>query len=101
MLTYGKRLDARALRWWGSGAAEPWPRRKSLAGRVVRRLHQPNPFHRMSEVLALRHRDDPDEHWHCCENWQRTLGNKWNSREFALRHGCRVPELYYAQQYFG
>lgn len=102
MLTYGKRLDARALRWWGSGAAEPWPRRKSLAGRVVRRLHQPNPFHRMSErSLRFAIATTRTSAGTAARTGRGPLGNKWNSREFALRHGCRVPELYYAQQYFG
>jgi hypothetical protein len=39
--------------------------------------------------------DDPPEAWHCCRYWQRKLSNKWNSREFARRHGVAVPELYW------
>ena len=27
--------------------------------------------------------------------WQRKLANKWNSREFAIKLGCPVPELYW------
>ena len=33
--------------------------------------------------------------WRCCALWQRTLLNKWNGREFAAKHGCPVPELYW------
>ncbi len=29
------------------------------------------------------------------EHWQRKLSNKYNSREFAAKLGCRVPELYW------
>lgn len=42
-----------------------------------------------------RSRTDPDHVWRFCRYWQRTLLNKWNSREFAQRHGCRVPALYW------
>ena len=40
-------------------------------------------------------RDDPLSSWHCCELWQRKLDNKWNAREFAVKFGCQVPELYW------
>ena len=96
MLTYAERLEIRARRWWGSRGSEPWPRGNSLVARTLRRARQPDPIHRLRELFERRHRDDPDERWHCCEHWQRTLGNKWNSREFAVRHGCRVPELYWS-----
>jgi hypothetical protein len=43
----------------------------------------------------MRSRDDPDEVWRCCPFWPRTLVNKWNAREFAARHGCELPELYW------
>jgi len=33
--------------------------------------------------------------WQCCPHWPRTLVNKWNSREFVQKHGCRVPALYW------
>lgn len=38
---------------------------------------------------------DPISKWKNTENWQRRLSNKYNSREFAKMHGCRVPELYW------
>jgi hypothetical protein len=46
-------------------------------------------------LLTYMSREDPIEKWHCCDLWQRKLANKWNSREFAVKHGCRVPELYW------
>ena len=52
-------------------------------------------MHRLAERHILRRREDPDERWRCCEYWQRTLINKWNSREFASRRGVRVPEVYW------
>jgi hypothetical protein len=39
--------------------------------------------------------DDPIEKWRNVENWQRKLSNKLNSRNFALAHNCRVPQLYW------
>jgi hypothetical protein len=35
------------------------------------------------------------EKWEDVENWQRKLSNKYNSREFAKKHNCRVAELYW------
>jgi hypothetical protein len=49
----------------------------------------------MVERFTFRRAEDPDAAWHCCEYWQRSLVNKWNGREFARRHGARVPELYW------
>jgi hypothetical protein len=49
----------------------------------------------LREGRALRHRGDPDSAWRCCGYWQRTLLNKWNGREFAARHGCDLPALYW------
>jgi hypothetical protein len=37
----------------------------------------------------------PEARWRCCPRWHRKLTNKWNSRAFAVKHGCRVPELYW------
>lgn len=51
--------------------------------------------HQLRERYARRRRDDPDDVWHCCALWQRTLINKWNSREFVTKHGGRVPALYW------
>ncbi|MFA6088123.1 ATP-grasp fold amidoligase family protein [Mucilaginibacter sp.] len=41
-------------------------------------------------------KDDPLEKWKNVENWQRRLSNKLNSRNFALAHNCRVPQLYWS-----
>jgi len=47
-------------------------------------------------LLTYLSRHDPLETWHCCDLWQRKLANKWNSREFAVKFGCGVPELYWS-----
>ena len=52
-------------------------------------------LHQLRERNMFRSRFDSDENWHCCAHWPRSLINKWNSREFALKHRCRVPELYW------
>jgi hypothetical protein len=52
-------------------------------------------LHRLKERHTFRRREEADHHWRCCEHWQRTLIYKWNAREFAQRHGCRVPTLYW------
>jgi len=38
---------------------------------------------------------DAIEKWKDVENWQRKLSNKYNSREFAKRHNCKVAQLYW------
>lgn len=40
-------------------------------------------------------RYDDLEAWTAAPLWQRKLSNKFNAREFAVLHGCRVPELYW------
>lgn len=37
----------------------------------------------------------PWEEWKDVKNWQCKLSNKYNAREFAKKHNCRVPELYW------
>jgi hypothetical protein len=71
-----ERMRTRKRLWWGD-------------------LGRRRPLHRVAELVVRRSRDDPDARWHCCEHWQRTLVNKWNGRELALRHGLRVPRLYW------
>ena len=39
--------------------------------------------------------DQPFTKWKDIKHWQRKLSNKYNSREFAKMHDCRVPELYW------
>ncbi|MDB4920199.1 MAG: hypothetical protein JWQ54_2182 [Mucilaginibacter sp.] len=36
---------------------------------------------------------DPLPVWQDVENWQRKLSNKFNAREFAKMHGCKVAGL--------
>lgn len=53
-------------------------------------------LHRLKERVTRRDRNDSEETWRsCCEFWQRTLTYKLNSREFAQKYGCRVPDLYW------
>lgn len=75
MITFSERIQRRRRLWWGVGG------RRSL--------------HQMAELFAWRARDDADRRWRCCPYWPRTLANKWNARQFALRHGLAVPELYW------
>jgi hypothetical protein len=39
--------------------------------------------------------NDPEQRWEDAKNWQRKLSNKHNSREFAKKYNCRVPDLYW------
>jgi hypothetical protein len=94
VLTYSQQLEARARRWRGT-AGPGWPRTESFPQRTLRRIRQPDLLHRLRETIVARRRDDPAARWRCCAHWQRTLGQKWNAREFAARHGARVPALYW------
>lgn len=38
---------------------------------------------------------DTIEEWKDVKNWQRKLSNKYNAREFAKKHFCKVPDLYW------
>lgn len=80
---FSARLVHRRELWWG----EPfrWGRAHSYR----------DALHRTRERFALRCRTEPDASWQCCPQWPRTLVNKWNSREFAQKHGCRIPDLYW------
>ena len=80
-MTFSERITRRRQLWWDR------PRWLALGPRGA--------VHRYREHWTFRSRDDADEAWRCCRLWQRTLLNKWNSREFAARHGCRTPTLYW------
>ena len=82
-MTFQQRLDRRAERWWGHPFR--WKSWRSYA----------DTSHRISERTTWRSSSDPDERWRCCDVWPRSLINKWNGREYAAKHGCRVPELYW------
>jgi hypothetical protein len=73
--TFSERLRNRQRQWWEARSGA---------------------LHRLRERRTFRSREDPAEDWRCCEFWQRTVINKWNAREFAARHGCALPELYWS-----
>ncbi len=73
--TFSERLTTRQRLWW-----------EARSGAI----------HRLRERRALRSRDDKAEDWRCCKYWQRTVIDKWNAREFAARHGCALPALYWS-----
>jgi hypothetical protein len=81
--TFSQRIKARRRIWWGQPA-------QAGAWGVLRFTP-----HGWRDLYALRRQDDPEEAWRCCDLWQRKLINKWNGREFVLRHGYRVPALYF------
>jgi hypothetical protein len=80
---FSARLVKRREAWWG----EPFRWSDAHGYRDA--------LHRIHERFALRSRIEPDAAWQCCPYWPRTLVNKWNSRELAQKHGCRVPALYW------
>ena len=82
-MTFEDRIRKRWQLWWGPPS---WRRPFELPDRV----------HRWTERRVLRGHRDADATWRCCDHWQRSLLSKWNSREFAKRHGCRVPDLYWS-----
>lgn len=80
-MLFSQRIQARHDKWYP--ARTPWwPKRI-------------NPLHVGMEFRAVMRASDSDAKWQCCEFWQRKLFNKWNIREFAKKHGCRVPKLYW------
>lgn len=81
--SFSERLQLRNALWWGKG---PKAAQVPVHGRWL---------HRFEENHLLRRAADPEGRWRCCEYWHRALSNKWNAREFATRHGCRVPALYW------
>jgi len=73
----------------------PFRRRIELRQRLWWKESTPG-THGLSECKRRRNHDDPEESWKCCRFWQRKFCNKWNSRQFAIRLGMRVPDLYWA-----
>lgn len=39
--------------------------------------------------------EDSLDRWMDVENWQRKLSNKYNAKQFALKMGCKVADLYW------
>lgn len=81
--SYSQRVARRLEVWWQK------PRDYRNPATYLDYLHQ------LRERTTFRSQSDPEEAWHCCAHWPRSLINKWNSREFAQRHGSKVPELYW------
>jgi hypothetical protein len=81
--TYSERLRRRLEVWWQK------PRDLGSPRTYLDFLHQ------VWERNSARRRHDPEWLWHCCRHWQRSLSNKWNAREFAIRHRIPVPVLYW------
>jgi len=80
---FSDRMRRRGQLWWGYDVPrDSW--RAIAAG-----LHRVRIWH------IYRDRRDPIEAWRCCANWPHSLIHKWNSREFAARHGCRIPAIYW------
>jgi len=46
-------------------------------------------------VDTIFSRDSSGEQFSCCARWQRRLTNKLSAREFAIKYGVPVPELYW------
>jgi hypothetical protein len=89
--SFSERLRRRAALWWGPTG--PWWTPRGFRLRVHRRgLRR---VHRTGEMQVLRYRTSPEHVWRFCRYWQRTLLNKFNSREFVQRYGFRVPALYW------
>lgn len=78
LTTFTERLARRKRVWWG--------RPPSLAVG----------WHRLWDRYRLRDRTWSLDCWRCCDVWQRSLLNKWNSREFAAKLGLSTPQLYWS-----
>ena len=83
---FSARIRRRRELWWGANEPTAGWRRYPAAAHRLRRRH------------TFVRRDAPPDAWRCCEYWQHTLINKWNSREFVARLGCRLPALYWVGQ---
>ena len=69
-------------------------------GEFSRRIkHRHTSFWNTADAELVRNTtmqaSDSIEKWKDVTNWQRKLSNKFNSREFAKLHNCRVAELYW------
>ena len=81
-MLFSERIEKRLALWWGV--------------RRLGRFYSPrDSLHRLKERYTRRSKDDVESKWRCCEFWQRSLHYKWNAREFAEKHGCQIPQLYW------
>lgn len=75
---------------------EPIDHDVEFSGRVKNRhkifWNVPNAERIRNTIMSA---SDPMEKWKNVKNWQRKLSNKYNSREFAKKHNCKVAELYW------
>lgn len=76
-------------------AERPFLRRMELRNRMWWEEVAPE-SHSRDECMSRRSHLDSEASWKCCEYWQRKLYSKWNSRQFAIKLGMRVPDLYWA-----
>ena len=81
---FSERIRRRNELWWGR-SRQRWNPSVWL-----------NEAQRRRQKRVLRNASDPESVWQAGKYWQRTLTNKWNAREFAKKHGCQVPELYWS-----
>lgn len=74
---------------------ERWSKNK-FERRILRRWEifwrDARDLHLIDEKLEAA---DSMETWTNIENWQRRLENKYNAKQFAIKHGCKVAELYW------
>jgi hypothetical protein len=81
MTPFCERIERRYETWWGP------VRSPGVAGWKER-------LHRRRERFTYRDATVPLSAWKCCPNWQRSLANKWNARQFVQKYGIRVSGLY-------
>lgn len=69
---------------------------KDFSNRIIKRH---NTFWKDKNAETVRNTltnaTAPLEQWKDVKNWQRKLSNKYNAREFAKKHNCKVPDLYW------
>lgn len=74
---------------------------KKFSNRIIKRHNQ---FWKDKNAETVRNTlmdaTAPLEEWKDVKNWQRKLSNKYNAREFAKMHNCKVPELYSKGRYY-
>ncbi len=77
---FSERIRRRKQLWW----------RSSDTGQTI-----VDHLKRLEMILVRVDSDAPLSRWKKGEHWQRRLLNKRNSKAFAVKFNCRVPELYW------
>jgi hypothetical protein len=73
----------------------------SVSGGEFKRriLFRAQTFYQTTDLVKVHYTEmfssDPLNEWKNEVNWQRRLDNKFNSRQFVNKYGCKVPDLYY------